>query len=125
MVKDIVTVTELSSAQLPPLAFSQGYNVLPARAVHKLFDTQLADKGLSHAGIWVESFLLGHLPSHSPSYAAVYWKRRKKVALILMPRYTYSLLKRLTGAGYLSRPQHHWWPKLNSPVETSTYHHLR
>lgn len=52
--------------------------VLPGQAVHKLFDTQLSDKDLSHAGIWVENFLLGHLPSHFPSYAAVYWSGEKK-----------------------------------------------
>lgn len=73
--KDIVTVKMLSLAQLQLLTFSQGHNALPGQAVHKLFDTQLADRGLSHAGIWVESFLPGHLPSHSLSYAAVYWKR--------------------------------------------------
>lgn len=55
----------------------RGNNALPGQAVHKLFDTQLADRGLSHAGIWVESFLLGRVPSHSPFYAAVYWKRKK------------------------------------------------
>lgn len=94
--KDTVTVKVLT--------FSQGFNTLPGQAVHKPFGTRLADRGLSHAGIWVESFLLGHLPSHSPSYAAVYLGGRFIFELILIPRYIYSLLKRLREGGYL--PSH-------------------
>lgn len=79
--KDTDRVKMLCLAQFQLLTFSQGNNALPGQAVHKLFDTQLAGRGLSHAGIWVESFLLGHLPSHSPFYAAVYWKRIKEIFL--------------------------------------------
>lgn len=85
--KDILTVKVLGLAQLQLLTFSWGYNALPGQAVHKLSDTQLADRGLSHAGIWVESFLLGHPPSHSPSYAVVYCRKKKRFifALIFIP----------------------------------------